>query len=136
MKLLTAQRFVRLFSITLLLLLGISALAGGWGMIGDPSGEALGWTTEMLIYSPFNDYMIPGIMLFLVPGVVSVVIPILVIKKVKTYPFLIIGQGSILLLWIIIQVILIWQFNLLHLICFTTGFLIVVSGIFLMKNKC
>ncbi len=98
MKLLTAQRFVHPFSITLLLLLGISALAGGWGMIGDPSGEALGWTTEMLIYSPFNDYMIPGIMLFLVPGVVSIVITILVIKKVKTYPLLIIGQGSILLL--------------------------------------
>lgn len=125
---------IRIYSIMLLLLLGIAALTGGWELMNDTSGRSLGWTLDKLEGSPFEDYFIPGIFLFVFLGIISIAISILVFKKVKEYPILIISQGGILLIWIVIQAILIWEFNLLHLICISSGLFIIASGIFLLKG--
>lgn len=58
-----------LYAITLLLLfLALGALGGGINLIGDPSGAGLALSTDLLAGSPFVDYLIPGIFLFVVFG--------------------------------------------------------------------
>ena len=129
----TTQKTLRLFSIVLLFLIGVLALAGGLRMIGDPQGKALGWSTEMLKYSPFDNYLISGFVLFVMNGMVSMSIAIVGIKKAKYYPLWIVLHGYILTCWILIQVIMIKHFNLPHLICGIAGILFIATGIFLMK---
>ena len=60
--------------IVLLLLLGISALGGGAGLIIDPSGDALGMPVSLLAGSPFHDYLVPGVILFGLLGVCPAVV--------------------------------------------------------------
>lgn len=48
---------------------GISGVAGGLGMALDPSGASIGVPLEWLSSSPFNNYLIPGLVLFLLLGV-------------------------------------------------------------------
>lgn len=62
--------------ITLLILLGIGALAGGGAMIIDPSGQSIQMPLSLLENSLFKDFLIPGIVLFILFGL----IPILLIK--------------------------------------------------------
>lgn len=52
-----------------LALQGLSGLAGGFGLIADPSGAALGIPLEWLRGSPFTDYLVPGIVLLTVLGI-------------------------------------------------------------------
>lgn len=47
---------------------GLSGLAGGLGLVGDPTGAALGLRLEWLDGSPFADYLIPGVFLLTVLG--------------------------------------------------------------------
>ena len=58
--------------IYLLAFLGIGALFGGSVFIISPSGKLIGMPLSMLAHSPFNDFLIPGIILFLVLGVIPI----------------------------------------------------------------
>lgn len=51
-------------------LLGIGAIYGGVTLIISPSGELLGLPISMLEAAPFKDFLIPGIILFIVLGVI------------------------------------------------------------------
>jgi hypothetical protein len=53
----------------LLALLGIGAIFGGGILIISPSGELFGMPLSMLVNSPFNNFLVPGIILFNVLGV-------------------------------------------------------------------
>jgi hypothetical protein len=52
----------------LLLFQGVSAAAGGFGLLADPSGAAVGLPSEVLRGSPFPDYLMPGLVLVIVLG--------------------------------------------------------------------
>lgn len=57
-----------------LLLLGVGALGGGGQFLLDPSGGIAGLSTDALDGSPFADYLIPGLVLFVVLGVYPLVV--------------------------------------------------------------
>lgn len=103
-------------------------LAAGYGFVTDPTGRALGMTTAYLKFSPFKDYLIPGIMLFTAIGILSTAIAIIAIQKLKYYPVLVAFQGCILTGWIIIQVIFVRDFNWLHLTFLVIGVLLIFLG--------
>lgn len=48
---------------------GLSGLAGGYGLIVDPSGRAVGIPAAWLQGSPFADYLVPGVVLFTLLGI-------------------------------------------------------------------
>lgn len=48
---------------------GLSGVVGGFGLVADPSGAALGVPLEWLSGSPFSDYRVPGIVLVTVLGI-------------------------------------------------------------------
>ena len=59
---------VRKGLLLLLLFQGVSAAAGGYGLLADPSGAAVGLPPELLRGSPFPDYLVPGLVLLIVLG--------------------------------------------------------------------
>jgi hypothetical protein len=67
--------------ITLLVFLGLNGLAGGVGLMSDPSGQAIGFPQWWLDNTPFNTYLIPGIILFTVLGVFLIVVGFLLFFK-------------------------------------------------------
>ncbi len=58
--------------VVLMLFLGIGALISGPMLFGAPDGHLVGWTPEMLEGTPFPNFVIPGIILFLFVGVYQV----------------------------------------------------------------
>ena len=56
-----------------ILVQGLSGVAGGIGLVFDPSGESLGIPNSWLAGSPFADYLIPGVILLVVLGIVPLV---------------------------------------------------------------
>jgi hypothetical protein len=76
------QTTARNFLITLLLFLGLSALGGGAMLIISPSGKLIGdLPLSFLDHSPFNDFLIPGLILFLVLGLSPCLLIFALIKK-------------------------------------------------------
>jgi len=68
--------------ISLLLFLGLSAMGGGCFLIISPSGKLLGGLPlSILEHSPFSDFLIPGIILFLILGFFPCLICLALIKK-------------------------------------------------------
>lgn len=73
---------LRTLFIFLLLFLGLSALGGGALLIVSPSGKLLGGLPmSILDHSPFNDFLIPGVILFLVLGLSPCILAVALIKK-------------------------------------------------------
>lgn len=67
--------------IFLLSFLGLGAVGGGGVLIISPSGEMIGMPLSMLKNSPFNSFLIPGIILFLVLGIVPFLVAFGLLKK-------------------------------------------------------
>ena len=61
--------------------LAIGAIGGGGMLIMSPSGALLGITASELQNSPFNSYLIPGIMLFTILGLLPIMIIFALLKK-------------------------------------------------------
>jgi hypothetical protein len=128
------KKRLRITAMTLLIILGLTAMLGGWGLIDEPSGSNLTFTTDMLEKTPFRNFLIPGIILFTLVGVLSLVIAGLVYYKVKNHPWYIIFEGVFLTGWLTVEVLLGFFFAYLHFPYYAIGFLLIIIG-FLLKNK-
>lgn len=112
----------------LLAFLGLGAIGGGGALIVSPTGELLGMPLSMLEKSPFNSYLIPGIILFAVLGLSPLVLIIALLKKPEsklaehinfftdmhwswTYSIYI---GFILIIWIQLQMEFIHDVHWMH----------------------
>lgn len=123
------QNSLRITAIVLLFIVSLNALAAGYSFITDPSGEGLGITTDYLKPSaPFDSYLIPGIILCSVIGIVSSIIAVLAMAKKAHYPFLILTQGCILVGWIAVQLMMVTTFHPLHLIIGLIGIILIFFG--------
>jgi len=93
--------------IVLVLLQGLSGIAGGNGLVGDPSGESLQIPIEWLEGSPFNDYHIPGWILLIILGILPVITFFGLIRRQRWAWFasLIIAIG--LMIWIAVEIMVI-----------------------------
>ncbi|MEO6547307.1 MAG: hypothetical protein ABIN94_04885 [Ferruginibacter sp.] len=114
--------------IGLLLFLGFGAIFGGAVLIISPSGKLIGMPLSLLTPSPFHDFLIPGIILFLVLGISPVLLVVGLVKKptsklaeqfnffddlhwVWTYTIYI---ALILIFWIQIEMVLLSAVSWLH----------------------
>ncbi|SEL10551.1 hypothetical protein [Parapedobacter koreensis] len=122
---------LRLFAIFLLIFNGLSAIAGGGILIIDPQGYAIRIPVSILQYSPFSNFLIPGILLFIFNGLSSLLIAWAVINRIQGYLWLVIFQGVASITWIVTQVVMIREIVLLHYIYGGIGLLFLVAGILL-----
>ncbi|MBK9107601.1 MAG: hypothetical protein IPM92_04255 [Saprospiraceae bacterium] len=113
----------------------INAIIAGILFIWNPTGKLLGMNTDYLQYSPFDSYMIPGIILFIVNGVMNVIATIFILRKNRLGSLLAILQGMLLCGWIGIQVLMVKDFNLLHVSMLLIGFIFIIGGCILRFYK-
>lgn len=115
--------------VLLLLFNGIGALYGGYNFITDPSGGKMQIPLSYLEHSPFKDYLIPGIVLFCVNGLLSMLTIAAIILKLSVYPLLVMLQGLLLGGWIVVQMILLQTFFApLHVPFLLIGLTLMVLG--------
>lgn len=69
--------------IFLLGFLGVGALFGGGVLIISPSGELFGMPLSMLAASPFRNFLIPGILLFVVLGICPLLLIFALLRNLK-----------------------------------------------------
>lgn len=125
------QSSVRITAIVLLFIVALNALAAGYSFITDPSGNGVGISTDYLKSSaPFKNYFFPGIVLFTVNGVLSIVVAVWSLRRKNHYPLFILIQGCILIGWIIIQLMVVKSFHPLHLIIGVIGIILMTIGWF------
>lgn len=127
----TIMRFLTIF---ILFFCAVSALFGGGAFIIKPSGELLQVPASYLEHSPFNDFLLPGIVLFSFVGISSIVVAINVMAKKRSFPPALIYQGCVLITWIVVQLIMIRSFNFLQAVYFVTGAFLMFSGIYFKTN--
>lgn len=122
------MKIARNIFLLLLGFLGLGAIGGGGALIIAPGGELLEMPLAMLEKSPFHNFLIPGIILFSVLGLIPMMLIIALIKKPKsklaekincfkdmhwawTFSVYI---GFILIIWIQIQIVFIQGVHWLH----------------------
>ncbi len=127
------RNYIKYIALLLLLLNGIGAFAGGIPMIAHPDGSANGISISYLEHSPFNNYLIPGIILIVCNGLFSILVFMALAFNVHFHSRLVILQGSILMGWIIIQTMMLREVNFLHVLFLLIGLALMLIGRYLRR---
>lgn len=106
----------------------VAALGAGYLLMSDSSGQSLGFSVDMLQYSPFRTYFIPGLILFIANGLLSGFTFILMVVNKKSANKLILIQGLILTFWIFSQIIMLRLLHPMHLVLGAAGILLIYLG--------
>lgn len=124
------KKKLRIFSLVLLLLLGSSAIGGGWMLISDPSGYSMELPIELLSQTPFDNYLVPGILLLVAIGFLSIAVCTLTIRQTANYTMFLILQGCVLFIWLTTELIMNIEFyhTLYHLPLYIISILLIVIG--------
>lgn len=125
---------LRILALILLFFNAISATFGGTGLVLSPDGSLMRIPLEWLEPTPFKDYLIPGLILLSMNGILSFIIGLMVIFKKHGYQLFVILQGAILAGWIITQILLIDLFHWLHILYGSTGILLIING-FVLRSR-
>ena len=115
--------------------IGLGALGGGFMLVRDPSGSALELPMSLLEGSPFPDFLIPGMFLFAVNGVGSMIGAGLSFTRRRYAQEIAIVLGAILVTWIVIQVVIISSFHWLHVLYFILGVVELGIGLYIRRRQ-
>ncbi len=129
------MKILRIIAIVILFTNAVGALAGGWGLMSDPSGQGLHLSLSYLEHTPFKNFLIPGIILFTVNGLLCLVVLMATLMKWKHHECLIIAQGALLTGWIFIQVLMIQTVYYLHYVCAAMGLYLLLYGFIVYEQK-
>ncbi len=102
------------------LFVGIGALAGGFAAITDPF-QPLGVPAEYLKNSPFDNFLIPGIILFTVIGLGNIFSALMFRFRLRYQGYISSVFSWALVIWIIVQCIMLGSVTLLHVLYFAIG---------------
>ena len=112
---------------SLQIFIGVGAVAGGLSMILAPSGASLGMPLELLEKTPFETFLIPGILLFTVNGLGSLTGAAASFGRHRCAGEMALGLGAFLVAWIAVQVV--WMApHWLHALYFVLGVLEAALG--------
>lgn len=124
--------------IFLQIFLGVGAVISGFILIIDPSGEWMQLPLSLLGNSPFHNYLIPGLILFFVLGIMPLLVASALMKRWSwkfaervnifkdkhwswTFSLYI---GFALIIWITVQVFVIRELSILQFIYMMLGIII------------
>lgn len=99
---------------------GLGAIVGGGMTILNPQ-EPMGITVDTLKYSPFSNFLIPGIILFTVIGLGNIFSALSILFKSKYQGYISSIFSWALVIWIIVQCIMLRGVGYLHVIYFIIG---------------
>ena len=119
----------RTVSMVLLFFLGLSALPAAIVILSDPSGINIGMPLDLLDHTPFQDFLIPAILLGLFNGVMSLLFAILVLRKHPLQSWMILFQGATLAVWLTVEVFMKIYYTFLTLPYYVVAILLLACGI-------
>jgi hypothetical protein len=119
---------------TLLLLVGIGAVVVGVGLVIEPSGDRIGLPLELLRNSPFEDFLIPGFILFVINGFGSLIGALFAFLNNRFAGFTTMILGIAMIIWITAQVIWIGWESVLQPIFLGIGLVELAFG-FLLSDR-
>ena len=122
------MKTVRQLSIAVLVLVCAVNLYAGARMIMDPTGNSLGLPFYLLNGTVFKDYTIPGWILLIGFGVLSLFTIIVTLKKVHWYPTAIVVQGVVIVVIVIAQMFMVGNDFFLQYFFLMMGFFLVALG--------
>ncbi|HEY5471108.1 MAG TPA: hypothetical protein VIK07_11350 [Bacteroidales bacterium] len=117
------------------LLVVIGAIPAGYLFLSAPDGSKLGMTVEALAGSPFKDYFIPGLYLFIVNGLFNLVASILTLYKFKYSSFIGMALGLSLIVWVSVQVYSVGLTHFLQPTYFIIGIAEIVLSISIFRSE-
>ena len=137
----TALRLSIILLCLLHLFLGTNGVIGGILLMIKTDGSMLGMQSDWLNHSPFNNYLIPGVLLFLFLGIVPLITFLGIVKSRNwRLPNLIniyrnrywawsfsLYTGIIAITWITIQLLLTQYFWIQPVIIFNGLFIIIIT---------
>jgi hypothetical protein len=129
------KKILKTICALLLMVNGVGAIYGGGNLILHPDGSSIRLAKSLLIHTPFESYLIPGIVLFIVNGLFSFFVLFTMIFKLRKHQLLIICQGVLLTGWIFIQILMIQTVYFLHLIMGGIGIILIIAGLLLNNRK-
>lgn len=115
--------------------LSLGALAGGATLVLWPDGSAAGATLSMLEHSPFTNFLVPGLVLLVVNGVLPLVSAVAVWRRRPWAARSTVGVGTLLTGWIVVQVALLRAFTALHAVYLLLGVALVSLGLALERRR-
>jgi hypothetical protein len=97
--------------IALEVILGVGAMGGGIALMAGPHGEILPLPVSALAGSFFNDYFVPGAILFTILGLGSLGAAAVAWRCCPVAPFLALAVGAALLFWLISEIAIVGYSN-------------------------
>ena len=116
------------------LFIGLGAVVGGLALVLEPDGLILEMSTSMLQYSPFSNFLIPGIVLLMVNGFGSITGSVSSFRLCRHAVEIALSLGAFLIVWIILQVYWIHSFHWLHALYLFLGITEMILGWLLRKS--
>jgi len=93
-------------AIILLLFSSAGAFYASYHLVGHPDGSSLKIPVEILKHTPFKNFLIPGILLFISVGVLSLLAIVMIIFQISVHAKYIIAAGLILTVWMLVYMAL------------------------------
>jgi hypothetical protein len=117
------------------LFVGLNAVVAGALLAARPSGALLGMSRDVLRGSPFETFLIPGLVLALIVGGSLLLGGVLSLRRHALGEFVSLAGGVVLAGWISVQVALIGYLSLLQPIMFGSGLVIIAIGLVVMGQR-
>jgi hypothetical protein len=119
----------------ILAFVALGAIPAGFSMITKPDGSGLGMSVDYLKDSPFRDFFVPGLFLFIVNGLFNAAGAILCFARNKNAALLGLLLGVTLLLWIIIQVYSTGLISFMQPLFFGIGIAEILLGAIMIRHN-
>ena len=115
--------------------IGIGAFFGGGLLILAPDGHLLGLTTKMLIGTPFDSFLLPGILLFTFIGVVPMTAAVMTVRRFAFAPLAALVVGLLLVGWVTGEMVILGgPQTLAWALYLVLGTVIAVVGVFWFRS--
>jgi len=130
------MNFVRRSAIATLWFLAISGIVGCIPLILDPHGQPWGYLSQsMLRYSPFHSYLIPGIVLLVANGLMSLLVLHAAKRRWPGYGLWVAFQGCVNTGWMVVEIWMLRVISWPQYLYLVVGLVLIASGLVLTREK-